>query len=429
MYENLKGKRLLFLGGIRALCDAVEIAKSMGIYTIVTDYLPDSPAKKVADQSFMVSTTDVDAIVKLCQEEHVDGVFTAFIDSMLPYARQICDRLGLPFYASEEQIRLSLDKSFFKETCMKYGVPVPADYTAEIQAKGIADADVCYPVIVKPIDSSGGRGVTICANQEELEKAYEYAMSISPGKHVLVEEYAEGVEVTATYTMKDGVYSLSGFKDKLKSYDHPNITSQMDILIFPSCYIERYLETVDSHVKDMLSGIHAVDGTIFLQGIATEQKILFFECGYRPNGAADYRHFSRINGINFMEMLIAHALTGRMEGYELSQDNPRFPSYILNLNVYSHGGVIGKLDGIERVKEIPNVELAEYMHDVGETIIENNTLQQRVFRAVISDRRIAEIQKTIQLIQESVKVLDSEGNSMLYLPFDVQRLNQYPDLA
>ena len=126
MYENLKGKRLLFLGGIRILCDAVKMAKAMGIYTIVTDYLPDSPAKKIADASYMVSTTDVDAVVELCKREKVDGVFTAFIDSMLPYARQICDRLGLPFYASEEQIRLSLDKSFFKETCMKYGVPVVA---------------------------------------------------------------------------------------------------------------------------------------------------------------------------------------------------------------------------------------------------------------------------------------------------------------
>ncbi|MBQ7346477.1 MAG: ATP-grasp domain-containing protein [Clostridia bacterium] len=422
MFEHLKGKRLLFLGAIRALCEPVKIAKEMGIYTIVIDYLPNSPAKKVADKSYLISTTDIDAVVELCKNEKVDGIFTAFIDSMLPYAREICDRLGLPFYASKEQIQLSLDKNFFKATCRKFGVPVPNDYTEMIAQNGFHSNNIVFPVIVKPIDSSGGRGIRICNNAEELQSAYEYALSISPSKNVLVEEYVVGDEVTATYTMKDGEISLSCFKDKLLSHDHENITSQSDVLFCPSCYLPLYMSNVNEVVIDMLKGMHATDGSVFFQGIATKERIVLFECGYRPNGAHDYRHISYINGINYLKMMIAHALTGRMEGYDLTQDSPNFSEYILTYNLWAHGGVINSLSGLDDVLKLDNVVLAEYVHDVGDEIIDNNTLSQRVFRAVIKEKDINKIRDTVNQIQSTVKVINQYGENMLYTPFDANRL-------
>lgn len=422
--EELKGKRLLFLGAIRALCPVVKMAKEMGIYTIVIDYLPDSPAKKVADEAYLLSTTDVDAVVEFCREHRVDGIFTAFIDSMLPYAREICDRLGLPFYASREQIRMSLDKKFFKETCRQYGVPVPRDYTALIKENGMSGEGIDFPVIVKPVDSSGGRGIRVCHTAEELQAAYEYALSVSPGKNVLVEEYVVGDEVTATYTMKDGEVSLSCFKDKLLSRDHENITSQSDVMCCPSCHLPTYMEKVNSFVVSMLKGMHATDGTVFFQGIACRDRIVVFECGYRPNGAHDYRHISLANKINYMEMMLTHALTGKMDPYDLSLDNPDFKEYVMTYNLWGHGGVIGELSGLEEVRQMDCVAVAEYMHDVGDKIVDNNTLSQRMFRAVIKNESIDKIKQTIEQIQNAVEVKDQNGNNMLYIPFDTNRLTE-----
>ncbi len=428
MYSELKGKRLLFLGAVRSLCEAVKIAKSMGIYTIVTDYLPDSPAKKYADKACMVSTTDIDAIIKLCKEEKVDGVFTSFIDSMLPYARKVCDIMGFPFYASEEQIRLSLDKKFFKNQCRAYGVPVPMDFTEAITENGIDASKVTFPVIVKPTDSSGGRGIKICYSEKELVDAYKYALSISPSKNVLVEEYVIGNEVTATYTMKNGEISLSCFKDKLMSLDHDNITSQADILIAPSNYIKEYVDIVNDKVIAMLKGMNATDGTVFFQGIASNNGIKLFETGYRPNGGHDYRHIAAENNINFMEMMIAHALSGEMMGYEISEDNPFFKNYVLNLNIYAHGGTIGKIEGKEQVEIIDNVIVAENMRFEGDKVIDNNTLAQRVFRVVIKDNDVERIQETIKKVQEAIRVTDVNGENMLYKPFDVNRMNVYESI-
>lgn len=426
--NELQGKRLLFLGAVRPLCEAVEIAKSMGIYTIVTDYLPNSPAKKHADKACMVSTIDVDAIVNLCKEEKVDGLFTAYTDSMLPYARKICDRLGFPFYASQEQIDLSLNKELFKETCRKYGVPVPIDYKIDVVDGKINTEGIEFPVIVKPIDSSGGRGVRICNNHEEFLEAYEYALSISPGKKVLVEEYVIGDEVTATYTMKNGEISLSCFKDKIISLDHEGITSQSDILIMPSKHLRRYFDEANGKVIDMLKGINATDGSVFFQGIMSEKGIKFFELGYRVNGASDYRHIAAENKINYMKMMLSHAVTGQMMGYELSQDNPFFGQYVLTYNLWAHGGIIGSISGKELIEDIDNIVICEYLHNEGDEIIDNNTLAQRVFRAVIKDRNVEKIKETIKRIQEAVKVTDINGNNMLYKPFDTEKMNEYKDL-
>lgn len=426
MYENLKGKKLLFLGAIRSLCEPIKIAKEMGIYTIAIDYLPNSPAKKVADEAHLISTTDVDAVVEFCKDNHVDGLFTAFMDSMLPYARKICDRLGFPFYASEEQIKLSLDKRFFKAKCREYGVPVPKDYT-ELVCENKDYKNMAFPVVVKPIDYSGGNGVSICNSQEEFNKAYDYAMSQSPSKHILVEEYVKGDEITATYTMKDGEVSLSGLKDKFLSLDHDQILSQDDVLLFPSRHLQFYWEKINPCVIRMLKGMNATDGMVFFQGIATKDRITFFECGYRPNGDHDYRHIEHMNGINPIKMMLAYALTGKMEGYELSQDNPFFTKYVLDLVVYAHGGTIDRISGIEEIRKINNVFFAEYMHDIGDSFNEGHTLSQRVFRAYIADYSIEQIKETIKRIQKYFKIIDTKGNNMCYLPFDVNRLDVYPE--
>ena len=172
----------------------------------------------------------------------------------------------------------------------------------------------------------------------------------------------------------------------------------------------------------MLKEMKASDGSVFFQGVANKDRIVFFECGYRPNGGHDYRCIEQINGINYLKMMLAHALTGKMMGHELSEDNPDFAEYILTYNIFAHEGIIGSLSGLETVREFSCVSVAEYMHDVGDKIIDNNTLSQRVFRAVIKDRSITKIKDTIDQIQKTIKVTNQNGENMLYSPFDTNRL-------
>ena len=114
---ELNGKKLLLLGGISHAMEIVKTAQKMGAHVFVTDYFETSPCKRLADKSFTVSTTDVDAVVELCKKEHVDGVITGFIDSMLPYCEKVCKALNFPFWGTQEQIDICINKDKFKQCC------------------------------------------------------------------------------------------------------------------------------------------------------------------------------------------------------------------------------------------------------------------------------------------------------------------------
>jgi len=113
--NSLRSKKLLILGGNLFSVEIIKQAQSMGIFVVVTDYYEDSPGKKIADRSFMVSTTDVSAVVNLINEEHIDGMITGFMDSMLPYYQAICNKAHLPCYATKEQIEIATHKAKFKQ--------------------------------------------------------------------------------------------------------------------------------------------------------------------------------------------------------------------------------------------------------------------------------------------------------------------------
>ena len=102
----LKGKKLLVLGGAAVHCKVVEAAQAMGVYTVVTDYLENSPAKLIADESWMLNIMDIEEIVSRCREENIDGVLNFCIDpAQRPYVA-ICEKLGLPCYGTSEQVHI-----------------------------------------------------------------------------------------------------------------------------------------------------------------------------------------------------------------------------------------------------------------------------------------------------------------------------------
>lgn len=121
---NLKGKKLLLMSGSKDACEIVKIAHCMGIVVYATDWYKDSPVKRIADKSFMVSTADVDAIVDLCKQEGIDSIFSGYTDSVLPYCQEACERLGLPFWGDRTNIEMCIDKKLFKNACERAGLPI-----------------------------------------------------------------------------------------------------------------------------------------------------------------------------------------------------------------------------------------------------------------------------------------------------------------
>ena len=179
MNRRFEGKTLLFLDGSSLAACAVIRAKEMGIKTIVANYYPPekSPAKKICDEVWDVNFSDIDLMVKKIKENHVDGIFIGWTDSHLPFYTEICARACLPCCGTKEQFEiLSNDKVKFKKKCMEYGVPTPELYEVTPEFRREDMGKIKYPVMVKPADGSGGRGIMRCDNEEQLKKQRDLAL-------------------------------------------------------------------------------------------------------------------------------------------------------------------------------------------------------------------------------------------------------------
>jgi carbamoylphosphate synthase large subunit len=189
--EDKSRKKLLVLAGAGPHAKVVESAKEMGLYTVVADYLPESvysPAKLIADESLMINIYDVDGLTEYCRKNEIDGVINFCIDPAQKPCQQLADNLGLPAFGTSEQVTVLTDKIKFKKICRETGVDVIDEFTES----DVKNGTVKYPVIVKPNDSRGSRGATVCWNGKEVENALFTAKSESSNGEILIEKYFSG---------------------------------------------------------------------------------------------------------------------------------------------------------------------------------------------------------------------------------------------
>ena len=186
-------KKILLLGGSAQQVIAIETAKRLGYYTILCDFLTDNPGQYAADKFYLVSTTDKEAVLEVAKKENIDGVLAYASDPAAPTAAYVAERMGLPGNPYES-VEILCNKDRFREFLKNNSFCTPAARgydEVRTALKDISDGYYRMPVIVKPVDSSGSKGVSRIDDLKDAESKLEYAMSFSRGKRIIVEEYVE----------------------------------------------------------------------------------------------------------------------------------------------------------------------------------------------------------------------------------------------
>lgn len=412
MNQYLKGKRLLILGGMRISCEIVRKAREMGIYTLVADYnkIEDSPGKQIADEAVDLSVIDVDAVVAYIKGNNIDGVFVGFNDMLLPYYAEICRKAGLPCYGTKEQFETLIAKDKYKALCRQFGVPTIPEYD-------INDGHIQYPVLVKPVDSSGSRGITICHNHQELVEAVAVGRKASKSDKVLIERYMDGREVTVFWTFQDGNYYLSALANRHVKHNQGQDVIPLPVgYTFPSVYLPKYRAEVEENCKRMFRHLGIKDGMMFMQCKVENGTCYVYDLGFRLTGSLEYKILERVCGYNPLEMMICHALTGKM-GEESIADKavPEFETPAFNVSCLCAPGTIKEITGIDEVKAFPEVEDVVIAHAPGETITE----QMRGLLAQITVRVLGSVESkdrllpTMQKIDDTIHIIGTEGEQLL----------------
>lgn len=413
-------KKILILGANPETVSLVLKAKEMGLYTIVTDYDPDAYAKKYADKAANVNAIDVDALVELAKSENVDGVVVGVAEALLPTYCKVCEKLGMPAFSSLESFEIMTRKDHFKDKCREYGVPTIREFSAD------EPDSIVYPVIVKPVDGCSSKGITVCDCSDQLKSAIDRALEFSRSGKYLIEEYMKGDEVISYYVMQDGNPIFVGMCDRYTYKARKELVQLPTSYIYPSRYIDSYLEHSDKAVKKMIKGLGLNNGSIFFQCFVDSEGIVrTYEPGFRLNGAQEHIIISKVSGIDAKEMYINYALYGKVADRDLEPlSDPKPKKISCKLSPIVRLGTISRFEGLDEIKAMNDVVDIRPSYNEGDTVTCEGTLKQIVCRFfIVSDNKQA-LKENIDKIQQVFKVYDEKGENMLIGLFDTENLER-----
>lgn len=418
--QDLKGKKLLILGGTALVCDIVAKAKEMAIYTIVTDWNDPSasPAKKIADEYWMESISDTQKLAQLIKEHNVDGVITNYTDSYLPFYARLCEATGLPCLATEKQMEVISNKELSKELCIKHGISVSKRYNVSSVDDIDKLIDVKYPVLTKPVDNSGQRGIYVCLDKDELKRLYTTSLQFSQSNNVMIEEYVQGDYTVMFYTIQNGIVTLSTMSDKPVIGEFVNNLPKLPQgYILPSKHVELCKEIMLPKVQAFVKDLNIQNGIIGIEAVVKDNDIFVFEMQFRLGGMKHHNFVLKENGMDLLEMLVRFAITGQFSGWDISTyDNPNFKNVYCSLNILIQPDTVAKIEGLETTKALPQVTNFTQMMEIGESVKLPGTVQQILFKFSLVESNLQNLKRTIQTIYNTLKVFNNQGENIIINP-------------
>ena len=423
---DLKGKVLLLMGG-GAYAKGIKKykeEKGFGIVTLGKD--KDTPISRIADKFYNIDTQNVDAVVEVVKKENIDGIFVGSSEVNINPAIDVAARTGIHFYVNREQWDIISNKAQFKHIAREFGFPVIPEYHLSQNPTDEEIDALQFPVMIKPTDSSGARGMNPCYRKEDFRHYYNEALQWSKKKEVIVEKLITNAkEVFVNYTIQDGEATLaySFTKILIKTEDEQVMVPLFHM--YPSNYINEYCDHVDASAKRMITGMGLKDGTLTLQGFYKEGKFFFFEAGYRMGGAQAYILTDYINGANVLEYMINYALTGSMNDTPISQiENVHFRYPCCNYYVALKPGRIEKVDGLNEVEEMRGVLNITPMCKVGDLIENTNALERVAYRIHVLGNDADDLAKTLVNISQTLRIYNNKGEEMQLEPLTYERCMQ-----
>lgn len=422
-YREFEGKKLLILGANPETIPLVEYANNLGIKTYVASNRPEDPAKACAYKACEVDGMDVPGLVALARAEHIDGVLVGVADILVTPYYKVCDALGLPCYASKEIIDVFNYKDIFKATCERYGVHGIPEFYLDANMKREDLDKIVYPVMVKPVDSYSGLGMTVAYNEEELKAGVEKALSRSRKKRFIVEKYMQCEDMGMYYTFKDGYCSASCIYDRYTSDEQPGLSRVCLGGTYPSKHLDEYYERMHTNAVRMFKEIGIQNGVLMLSGFYENGEFYVYDTGFRLQGEAPHLLMNAIHGFDQREMLIRFALTGSEGDIDLkTEDDARLRGkWAATLWFLLKRGTISKIEGLDNLDErvVANVQR---FHE-GDVIYPDwmGTEKQVLTRLYIVCNNKAELAEALKHYMDTVKVYDQDGNNMLLKGFDVDK--------
>lgn len=351
-------KRILMLGGSTSQICAIKKAQEMGHHVIICDYLPDNPGQYVADEFYNFSTTDKEAVFELAKDLNLDAVVCYASDPAAPTAAYVCEKLGFPTNPYESVMILS-NKDTFRKFLKDHNfcVPYTEDYTDLDSMKRNAH-NFHFPVMVKPVDCSGSKGINKIYSASEYDYAFSDAMRYSRCKKIVVEEFIEkeGYQVSGDGFSVNGKLVFRCFGNEF--YSNNGIKEYVPLgECWPSVLPNKTQVKIHNELQRLITELGMKTGAYNIEVILDKnENVYILELGARNGGSLIPQITQYATGIDMVEYTIKAALGEDCSNLELKEASGYWSNYMV------HSTKSGKLINVELSDEIKE-NFVEYQTD------------------------------------------------------------------
>lgn len=401
-------KRVMILAGGNdqiALIEELRRYFKGDVEIILVDMSDKVRAIPYADKFLKISTMDKAAVLAAAREEKIDYILTACGDQPLSTMAYVATEMGLPTYLSEQDVRDLTNKRFMKEKMVRSGIPTAKHIYIDKDWDGKLP-DFEYPLVVKPVDSNGSKGVKKVFAPDDLEKSLKEAFLYSLSGDVIIEEYKQGEELSVdVYVEGTTAKILSITASKKIQENKDSFTIIQSYYPAPTDYQEEIVYEICQKIADAW---HLHDTPLLVQMIQKGDNYNVLEFSARMGGGSKYRLIQRLSGVDIMKVYVEMVMGEKPHVEPEKQYNNAIMSYI-----YCYPGVYKSVEGLEELKE-QGVILDWFVYRGSDSVIEkSNTSSDRAAGFLVVGASQEEVERKLADANKALRVLNDKGEDIM----------------
>ena len=395
------------LGGSLYQTYAIKEAKRLGYYVISCDYLPSNPGHRYSDEYHNVSTTDKEAVLQLAKTLNVDGVVAYASDPAAPTAAYVCEQLGLPT-SPFKSVEILSNKDLFRDFLQNNGFNCPKAMGFTSYEEALAHIDEFrLPVMVKPVDSSGSKGINKMTDKSQLKNFVEDALSYSRGKRFLIEEFIvkKGHQISGDAFSVDGKLVFHCLGNEF--YD-PNCDKDFAPLgeCWPFQMEHRYIEDLEEQLQRLMTLLNMKSNAYNVEAIVGENdKVYLLELGARSGGSLIPQVTEHATGINMVTWVV-QAAAGDTIDLSVLNGNREMPINGYWSNYMVHSDKTGKFQSISFDPDFEKNHLVDFVNDlkVGDEVHRFRDAQDCIGEFILKYESMEQMFEVIKIIESYINV-------------------------
>lgn len=393
-------KNIMIIGGGLLQVPVIQTAQKMGYRVIVTDYNPNAIGMKNADIPIVMSTRDIEGSVRAAKSQNeitpISAVLTVGTDASMTVAA-VANTLNLPGIKFDDA-ETATNKIKMRMRFKKHGVPCPNF----LPVWSLSDAKkACsilgFPLVMKPSDNMGARGVMRLDNKNQLADAFKFAKSASPSGELILEEYMEGPELSIDAVVYKGEITMTGVADRIIA--HPPYFVETGHTMpshLPKEMQEKACEVMKMGIRALGIDMGCAKGDIKITG----KGVMIGELAARLSGGFMSAYtYPLSSGVDLMRAAIEVAL-----GQEPGNLDPVMNRVAIERAVITRPGIVRKITGLEEALKIPGIEEIFLNVKPGEKVVPPRSNVEKAGHVIAAGGTLEDAERAVARCMEILKI-------------------------